>query len=275
MSLTEAHAFAVTRTETINNTQTNTAIPTTTVTPWPTPDGFAHNRVLRLPILMYHYISPLPDNADQVRIGLTINPETFRQQLGFLRDAGYESISLYELQYALAMGWGMPDKPVIFTFDDGYRGLYDYALPLMQEFGYTGTVFVITQFMDEKRPEYLTWDMALEMTKAGWRLEPHSKTHPQLSGLARDQIVYEVLGSMQTVQAHIGYKPRFFSYPSGSYDNNVLAILKEIGFWGSVTTTTKLDHDIEDAYTRGRIRVDGRGTLRAFQISIGEQPTQE
>ncbi len=219
---------------------------------------------------MYHYISPLPANADPIRIGLTVEPQMLRQQLGILQELSYESISLYDLQYALALGWPLPDKPVILTFDDGYRGLYEHALPIMQEFGYTGTIFLPTQFMDEERPEYLTWEMALEMAIRGWHLEPHGKIHQQLSGLARDQIIYEVLGSMQTIQAHVRYKPRFFYYPSGQYDDNVIAILKEIGFWGSVTTRSDLYHNLDNAYTRGRIRVDGRQTMSAFRISLGE-----
>lgn len=219
---------------------------------------------------MYHYISPLPTNADELRIGLTIQPEIFRQQLGYLQNAGYKSVSLYDLQYALGLGWSLPDKPVIFTFDDGYRGLYEYALPIMQEFGYTGTVFLLTQLMDEQHPAYLSWEMAHLMATAGWHLEPHGKTHVQLVGINRDKIVFEVLGSMQTIEAHVGYKPRFFSYPSGHYDDKLIGILQEIGFWGSVTTETEIYHDLAQPFQWGRIRIDGRQNMIQFQRSISE-----
>ncbi|MBS60301.1 MAG: hypothetical protein CL606_03215 [Anaerolineaceae bacterium] len=240
-----------------------TATPTPTLVPtkFPTPDEFGDDRVARLPILMYHYIEPLPNDADNIRVGLTVQPGVFRQQLAFLHAKGYKSVSLYDLTYYLAQGIDLPDKPIIFCFDDGYRGLYQHAFPHMQEYGYTGTVFVLTQLMDENHPSYLTWRMARRMYESGWKIEPHSKTHVQLSNRPFELVQYQVLGSMQTVQAHIGLQPRYFSYPSGLYDQQVIAYLKALGFWGAVTTEFGLEHDISGAFTWNRIRVSGKTTI--------------
>lgn len=68
------------------------------------------------------------------------------------------------------------------TFDDGYRSLLDYVVPVLEPDGYTGTVFVITQFMDEERPAYLSWPQAEGLYAQGWKIEPHTKTHDDLMG---------------------------------------------------------------------------------------------
>ncbi len=249
-----------------------TATPTSTLvsTQFPTPDDFGDDRVARVPILMYHYIEPLPTDADNIRVGLTVQPGVFRQQLAFLPAQGYQSVSLYDLTYYLAQGIDLPDKPVIFCFDDGYRGLYQHAFPHMDAFGYTGTIFVLTQLMDEEHPSYLTWRMARRMYDYGWKIEPHSKTHVQLSNRPFELVQYQVLGSMQTVEAHIGLQPRYFSYPSGSYDQQVIDYLKALGFWGAVTTEFGLEHDITGAFTWNRIRVSGQTTIEVLAKYLGE-----
>ncbi|MBI5054815.1 MAG: polysaccharide deacetylase family protein, partial [Chloroflexi bacterium] len=158
-----------------------------------TRDANAFSREATVPILMYHYIEPVPpDNKDQLRADLTVTPEKFESQLKFLKERGYTSIDLYQFYGALARGDKLPAKPIVITFDDGYGDLHEYAFPLMQKYGFAGTIFMITDFTDAQKPEYIVWAKALEMARAGWRLESHTKTHPSLEGQSvefqRDQL---------------------------------------------------------------------------------------
>ncbi len=223
---------------------------------------------------MIHYVEPLPPDADWLRTGLTLTPGQFEERLRFLSERGYQSIRLYDLVYALALGRELPPRPVIFTFDDGYAGVYTYALPLMRVYGYTGTVFLLTDFMDQGRPEYLSWAQAEELVAAGWDLEPHSKDHSSLAGEDRDFLIYQILGSMQTVQAHLVRQPRFFAYPSGEYDGRTIQILKEIGFWGALTSEPGFLHRLEEAYTLRRVRVSGRESLGQFAARLEYSPNR-
>ncbi len=213
---------------------------------------------------MYHHVGPLPADADAIGMGLTVSSEAFEAQLAYLRRGGHISLRPDDLTNALALGTPLPEKPLILTFDDAYRDVYTYAFPSMKQYGFTGTVFVPTQFIDENRIEYLNWDMLAVLRQGGWFLEPHTKTHAQIFDRPRDYVVYEVLGSMQTLQAHLGYQPRFFSYPAGGYDEHVIGILKEIGFWGAVTTEPGVVHDLENAYTWRRVRISGDASLAQF-----------
>lgn len=261
------------RTSTLKPTQPSNT-PTTqppSATPWPTPDANARTREVKAPILMYHHVGPLPDEPDQVRIGLTVPPDNFEAQLKFFKQRGYESVDLYQVYYAIALGWSLPKKPIVFTFDDAYADVYQFAFPLMKKHGYTGTVFVPTQFIDEGREGYMNWTQLMELRAAGWRLEPHTKTHTEVDGRGRDFLVYEIYGSMETLRYHLGYQPRFFAYPSGEYDDDAIAVLKEVGYWGAVTTDSSWYHRLSNAYTWGRIRIGGKYVLQDIANLMGEK----
>lgn len=258
-------------TATATATRTQTPTPTATFTPWPTPDANARLRVLKVPILMYHYIGPLPNKPDLIRTGLTVLPDNFEQQLKFLQSRGYTAIDLYQLYYAITLGRPLPPKPVVFSFDDAYSETYDFALPIMQKYGFTGTVFVPTQFIDDGRADYMSWDQLMALRAAGWRLEPHTKTHENVAGRSRDWLIYQMFGSMDTLRYHLGYQPRFFAYPSGTYDDKAVDMLKEIGFWGAVTTHGGRTHGLSDAYLWTRVRIAGQYSLQDMANLLGEK----
>lgn len=221
---------------------------------------------------MYHYVEPWPAGLDELRQGLTVRPEDFAAQMAYLHGQGYTTVSLYDLVEALAYGEALPAKPVVLTFDDGYRTLMEYAAPVLEQYGYTGTVFVLTQLMDEEFPQYLTWEQAEALSARGWMIEPHTKTHDQLAGRGRDFQLYQMLGSMQTVEAHIGRTPRFFCYPSGQYDDLSVELAKELHLWGAVTVNFGRVHTLASMHTLPRVRVSGTGTLADFMAGLGDLP---
>ena len=233
-----------------------------------TPDAQAATRRVRLPILMYHYVEPWPAGASLLRMGLTVQPADFQAQMAYLHSQGFVTVSLYDLMAALEQGQPLPAKAVVLTFDDGYRTLVDYAAPALKPYGYTGTVFVITQLMDQDFAQYLTWPQAEALYAAGWKIEPHTKTHPVLAGRDRAYQLYEIFGSIQTVQAHIGTMPRFFNYPYGKFDSLTLSLVKQMNLWGAVTEYPGSQHDYPDRYVLHRVRIDGTMSLKDFIQTI-------
>lgn len=229
---------------------TETAVPP----PLPTPNG-VYSWTLKVPILMYHYISVPPEGADKYRVNLSVEPDRFRAQMQYLVDNGYTTIDLYDLIRAITNNEDLPDKPIILTFDDGYKDNYENAWPIMQEFGFTGTFFIPTEFIDYDYEAYMSWEMLEELAVNGNRLEPHSRSHPNLRGLSREALIWQMLGPRETLAAHTGYKSRFFSYPSGRYDEDTTQLLKELDFWGAVTTQGGTWHGFEDRYEWTRMRI--------------------
>lgn len=240
--------------------------------PLPTPAG-VFSWTLKVPILMYHYISVPPEGADKYRIDLSVAPEDFRAQMQFLAENGYTTISLYDLSLAITDKIELPEKPIIITIDDGYRDNYDYGFPALKEFGHTATIFLATDFLDKENPNHLSWDMVHEMADYGIYFEPHSKSHINLDGQSRDHLIWEMLGSQQTVAAHIGYTPQYFAYPGGRYDETAVQVLEELGFWGAVSTMGGTWHSFDDRYEWTRVRIHNYTSIEDFASLIDLKET--
>lgn len=251
-----------TPTATSTPTPTPTATSTPTPTPLPTPDGVA--RQVRVPILMYHHIAVPPPDADVYRRDLSVTPENFAAQLQYLAEQGYQTITLYDLVYHLTLGWPLPPRPIILTFDDGYRDNYTNAFPLLQKHGLAGTFFILTEPIDQKHEEYLTWSQVRKMSAAGMDIEVHGRTHRDLRGRDTDFLIWEIVGPREIIEARIQQRPRFFCYPSGQYDEAVVAMLKSDYFWGAVTVEQGTLHTTEGLFDLHRIRVKGKDTLEDF-----------
>ena len=214
-------------------------------------------RRIRVPILMYHYVSPLPPQTDSIREGLTISPELFRAHIEFLKSEGYKTISLYEIQNALANGTQLPEKPIILTFDDSYIDHYQYVFPILKEYDYIGTFFVITGFADNRNPNHLTWDQIQEMSNAGMNMESHTKTHYTLVNRDNDFLIWEIIGSIESLASHTGLYPKVFSYPVGKYDEATLQVLESTEVLRAVTTEYGTYHTMHNSLLSPRLRVGG------------------
>lgn len=232
--------------------------------PLPTPANGLTTTV-NVPILMYHYISEPPEDADKYREDLSVTPQAFREQLQYLADNGYTTIDLYDLILAVTRQQALPPKPVILTFDDGYVDHYTNAFPLLQEFGFKGTFFIITDWVDNGSPAHMNWAMIEEMAAAGMRMESHTRSHSELTQAEdEEELIWQILGSQETLAAHIGYTPRFLCYPGGRYNEETIAVLQKLDFWGAVTTASGKLHGYDDRYEWSRLRMRNTTTLPIF-----------
>lgn len=247
-----------TATATWTPTATSTPTPTATHTPTPlrpTPDGV--QRQVRVPILMYHHIEDPPPDANVFRRDLSVPPARFEAQLRFLAEQGYQSITLNDLALHLTVGKPLPPKPIILTFDDGYIDAYTYAFPLLKQYGFVGTFFLVTGYIDSHNPDFVSWAEVEEMHAAGMRFEPHSYDHPDLRNRGYQFLVFQTLGPKQAIEERTGEPCRFFAYPSGRYDQFVIDVLHSAGYWGAVLTEQGATHGTDDLFLLRRIRVSG------------------
>jgi peptidoglycan/xylan/chitin deacetylase (PgdA/CDA1 family) len=232
----------------------------------PTPDGV--QREARVPILMYHHIADSPPNADPIRRDLSVSPQAFEAQLRYLVEAGYQPITLRDLIYHLTLGAPLPEKPVILTFDDGYEDNYTNAYPLLKKYGFVGTFFIVTEPVDRGRAGYMSWAQIEIMSTNGMEIGAHSYTHPDLRGKSVDYIIWQAVGSKEAIEARIQQPVRFFSYPSGRYDEQVVNVLYSANFWGAVTIETGTDQSSRWPFELRRIRVQGSDNLKTFALKL-------
>jgi peptidoglycan/xylan/chitin deacetylase (PgdA/CDA1 family) len=209
---------------------------------------------------MYHYISVPPANADRYRLDLSVTPDLFVTHLDAMQQAGYTAISLYTLLDHLTYGAPLPEKPVVLTFDDGYRDNYTNAFPLLRDRGLTATFFIVTDFIHDQRPEYLTWEMVREMYAGGMSIEGHGRNHVSLANKDNDYLIWQALGTYESIEVEIGVRPRFISYPAGEYDQRTTDIFRSANYWAGFTTKQGSTHHSDDLFQLRRIRVRGSTT---------------
>lgn len=227
-----------------------------------TPDGVT--RTVGVPILMYHYVGGLPADADIYRVDLTVSPEQFEAQLAYLQRAGYTGIALEELVRHLATGSPLPPQPIVLTFDDGYVDNYLYAFPLLRQYGFRGTFFVVTGFLDEGRGGYLTWEQARLMHDHGMDIQPHGLAHDDLRSRPEEDLLAELIACRRAVEERLGKSARLFAYASGRYDERVLAAMPGAGYVGAVTTAPGVEHSSDGLLELSRIRIHGADDLEDF-----------
>lgn len=184
------------------------------------------NHAPGVPVLMYHSISQEKNN-DAV-----ISPERFAGQMEFLYKEGYNPVSLGQLYDYLTGLKGLPPKPVVITFDDGYRDTYETALPVLKRYGFKSTLFIITADSERR----LTWAELAEMKAAGMDIASHSYTHRELGGMTPPQQAEEIVKSKEALDRNLKQDTRYFCFPNSSYSQETLRLLKEKGFTLAVTT---------------------------------------
>jgi peptidoglycan/xylan/chitin deacetylase (PgdA/CDA1 family) len=241
-------------------TPTFAPTPTRTLTPTRNPNL----RVARVPILMYHYLGIPPPDADKYRLDLTVTPANFDAQMEYLAIEGYHPIRLSDLTEHLLNGKPLPSKPIVLTFDDGYADNFENAFPILKNYKFPATFFLITQLIDEKRPGYMTWDQAEEMAIEGMEIGAHTVNHIELRGRSLAVQNSEIAGAKAMIEARIGTPVTSFCYPSGKYDARTLEVLRSTGYLAAVTEIAGARQATEDIFELRRIRVRGSYSVDEF-----------
>lgn len=179
-----------------------------------------------VPVLMYHSLSQEKNN-DAV-----ISPERFAEQMEFLFKNGYKPISMDELYDYISGVKGLPAKPVVLTFDDGYRDNLEIALPILKQYGFKSTIFTLTAEGEMR----LTWSELNHMKTAGMEVVSHSYTHRELGGLDISVQAEEIKHSKQILDRNLRQETRYFAYPNSSYSKQTIQILKDHGIRMAFTT---------------------------------------
>lgn len=183
-------------------------------------------------ILMYHSISPYEEDPFEV----TITPHRFEQQMRWLSRRGLHGTSVRELLDAQSKGRSR--KLVGLTFDDGYEDFLIYALPILNRFGYTATVFALagrlggTNAWDPGGPSksLLTTDQLRQLAAAGIEIGSHGFTHARLSPASGKQLDEEIVRSRAVLREITGQAVDGFCYPYGDLAGRVVDAVRAAGY---------------------------------------------
>jgi peptidoglycan/xylan/chitin deacetylase (PgdA/CDA1 family) len=204
-----------------------------------------------VPILLYHVIGDRPPGAPFPQ--LYVPERVFAAQMNELAHRGDHVITLQEL-YDHWHGAPLPSKPVVVSFDDGFRNQYTRAMPTLKRHGWVGTLNLILAHLHEG-----TYGLGprevVHMIDDGWEVDSHTLTHPNLPSLGPAQLQHEVAGSRHELHALFGIPVNFFCYPGGAYDATVIAATERAGYAGATTTNPGDATPFAGLYTLPRIHV--------------------
>jgi peptidoglycan/xylan/chitin deacetylase (PgdA/CDA1 family) len=189
----------------------------------------------RLPVLMYHAVQPA--GAPGAASPISISAEAFAWQMAWLKAAGVEVLALDEAVACLRQGALLPERAVVLTFDDGFAGLYSAMFPVLQEYGYPATVFIVTGHVGGRndwagqpdgipRLPLLDWEQIAVMSAAGVDFGAHTASHPRLDRIPAEQAGGEITASKQALQERLGQPVRHFAYPYGRADDSVRRLVQ-------------------------------------------------
>lgn len=228
----------------------------------------AGRAAVRVPILEYHYIRINPDPRDRLGFNLSVTPADFDQQMAWLAADGYHPIDFDDLRGYLLAGGVLPAKPVILTFDDGYRDMYTTALPVLHAHEFKAVSYLVSGFLNS--PRYLTDEMVLEMEAEGIEIGAHTVSHADLTRISASNLQHEVFDSKSELEGLVGHPVLDFCYPSGKFNDAVIRTVQEAGFQTATTELPGLVHSARDRFTWTRVRVNGGESLAEFVVNLGQ-----
>ena len=191
-----------------------------------------------IPVLMYHSIS-----NDKSHLSVSIN--NFENQLEYLKNSGYNSISFNEIHKNI-------NKPIIITFDDGYKDNMINALPILKKYNFVSTCFVVSDLIGR----YNKWDVGhegyvykellskndlIEWLGHGMSIGSHGKSHISLTTLDEEEVKHEICNSKNIIQDYIGSNIDSFSYPFGQINNFSANTVKEVYKFGVTTVRSRFN----------------------------------
>lgn len=202
-------------------------------------------------ILAYHHVGVAPRGA--ARPELWVRPALLRRQLAAMARAGYTAVTLDRVWRAWHGAGTLPAQPVVLSFDDGYASQGRYALPALRARGWPGVLNLQVGRLGARGG--LTRAHVRRMIAAGWELDAHSVTHPDLTRVSARRMASEVAGSRQALRAAFGVPVDFFAYPYGRQDARVRDAVRSAGFLGATTTHAGFVSPTTDPFALGRVLV--------------------
>jgi peptidoglycan/xylan/chitin deacetylase (PgdA/CDA1 family) len=224
----------------------------------PQPDWEPHAGPV--PILEYHVLGAAP--ADAPYPDLYVTRPDFHRQMDWLEEHGYEAVTLEAVERAWYHGGTLPAKPVVLSFDDGYRPQFTYALPELRRHGWPGVLNLKAEGSD------LYTSNVEAMIDAGWELAAHTINHQDLTTLGAAELKEEVAGSRAILRREYGVPVADFCYPSGRFDETVIAAVRAAGYTAA-TTEIPGEASRENPYELARFEILGSGGVTGLAEDLG------
>ncbi len=209
---------------------------------------------MNVPVVMYHHVQPL-DMSDLLgHKALTLDSTIFDEQMQYLSEHGYKALAAEDLVHALQNRQPLPEKSIIITIDDGYDDNYTYAFMTAKKYHMIMNFMIPTGLIGKSG--YMQWDHLKEMHANPYaRIYNHTTSHAPLGLITKEQIMMEVKTANEQLAAELGLDNKIVTYPYGSYDDEAVKDLKELGMTAAFTTDMGTEHCLSNIMQLPRLRI--------------------
>jgi peptidoglycan/xylan/chitin deacetylase (PgdA/CDA1 family) len=233
-------------------------------------------RAPAVPVITYH-------SLDELGSSMSLPPASFGRQMQYLRQEGFTALRLSDL----VAGWDhsrpIPQKSFVLTFDDAFLSVYETAFPLLQELGFTATVFPVTSYvgglcgwdigprnrqLGADRLRLMNWQQIREMSDHGFEVGSHGARHLRLGEEPIDVVRRDVAESQRELEDRLSRRCGTFCYPYGNFSDATRRVVAEAGFDAAVTLRFGWNDGGTDRYSLRRVGSARFTNLQVFKATL-------
>lgn len=221
---------------------------------------------------MYHHI------AEDSTYPYSLSKEQFISHVKVLRRQGFSAIGFDELYTSNFDVSQLPEKPILITFDDAYRSVYEQAFPVLTQFDMKATLFVVSQCIGEynrweadktiERLDLMSASELKEVVAAGWEVGSHSQTHCDLVNCNSEQRQQEIQHSKKDLERLLSREIKTFAYPYGRHTSEVAACIEASGYRGAVSIFSTAPTVLTDPFRMRRIYPHQADSILRFRMKL-------
>ncbi|MBI3619288.1 polysaccharide deacetylase family protein [Candidatus Peregrinibacteria bacterium] len=187
---------------------------------------------VKIPILMYHRIRAYKGTGPMSKL-TNVSPQTFRAQMHWLADHGYYTVTLDAMVKLLHGDEPGLAKPMVITFDDGYRSQLEEAVPVLRSLHFTAAFYMITSHIPH--PDFMHKKELQALANEGMQIEAHTVHHDDLRTISKQQQIKELAESKAAIEEITGKPVLHFAYPDGGFTHSISARVGSLGYMTAVT----------------------------------------
>lgn len=221
------------------------------------------------PIIYYHRVAPKADPDTGV------TPEIFDRQMGLLKSLGFLGVTI---ECALTAKPQESSRMIAVTFDDGYEDNYQWAAPILDRYGFRGSIFCVTRKLGELTdwsddPRWvghrlMTVTQAQELSREGFEIGAHTRNHADLSVTTGEALVDEIAGSRQDLEEMLGVPVPNFCYPYGRFSDEAREVVKKAGFRSGRSTRRMRPGRVESRFLLPARSISGEMSLFRYALTV-------
>lgn len=227
----------------------------------------SYYQISGVPVLNYHQIN------DENITPLAVRVSHFRDEMDYLKNNGYHTITMDELYDYLAEGAPLPDKPVLITFDDGYIDNYVNAYPILKERHMKATLFMIGDAIDTEPSRFLTTEQLQDMDKNGFSIEAHTYAHKKLTKFEEEALYNDLTKSKEVLEQILHRPVNYLAYPGGFNNKLVQATTEKAGYRLAFTVQPGNVMSGDNLYALNRLSIfEGMDSWFSFRFRLHVAP---